>query len=114
MGKVHRGEKRARGRLARLSASRNKKKEQRNLHFLSLIRTSETSSLRYSRSEILKYIWYFSHLFVPLQAESSAPVCRWWQHERKVRAAQDTPLAKVQAVGDGWIWEKRMTASSKR
>jgi len=31
-------------------------------------------------------------------------------HERKVRAAQDTPLVKVQAVGDGWIWEKRMTA----
>jgi len=30
--------------------------------------------------------------------------------ERKVRAAQDTPLAKVQAIGDSRIWEKRMTA----
>ena len=33
-------------------------------------------------------------------------------HERKVRAAQDTPLVKVQAVGDGWIWQKKITALS--
>ena len=31
-------------------------------------------------------------------------------HERKVRAAQDAPLAKIQAVGDGWIRQKRRTA----
>jgi len=31
-------------------------------------------------------------------------------HERKVRAAQDTPLVKVPAVGDSWIWEKKITA----
>ena len=48
---------------------------------------------------------------VPLQAESSATVCRWHvQCERKVRAAQDTPLVKVPAVGDSRIREKRMTA----
>jgi len=29
---------------------------------------------------------------------------------RKVRAAQDAPLLKVEAVGDSWIWKKRMTA----
>ena len=34
------------------------------------------------------------------------------RHERKVRAAQDTPLVKVPAVGDSWIREKRMTAPS--
>ena len=50
--------------------------------------------------------------FVPLQAESSASVCRWCalEHERKVRAAQDAPLVKVPAVGDSWIWEKKITA----
>ena len=32
------------------------------------------------------------------------------RHERKVRAAQDTPLVKMQAVGDSWIWQKRTTA----
>ena len=54
----------------------------------------------------------FPFFFVPLHPESSVPVCRWCPggHERKVRAAQDTPLVKVPAVGDGWIWEKRMTA----
>jgi len=48
-----------------------------------------------------------------LHAESRAAVCRWCPlgHERKVRAAQDTPLVKVPAVGNSWIWEKRMTAS---
>ena len=30
--------------------------------------------------------------------------------ERKVRAAQDTPLLKVEAVGDGWSGEKKTTA----
>jgi len=30
--------------------------------------------------------------------------------ERKVRAAQDAPLLKVEAVGDGWSGEKRTTA----
>jgi len=30
---------------------------------------------------------------------------------RKVRAAQGAPLLKVEAVGDSWIREKRMTAS---
>jgi len=33
--------------------------------------------------------------------------------ERKVRAAQGTPLLKVEAVGDSWIWKKRMTAPAK-
>jgi len=32
--------------------------------------------------------------------------------ERKVRAAQDTPLVKMPAVGDGWIREKKTTAPS--
>jgi len=31
--------------------------------------------------------------------------------ERKVRAAQDAPLPKVEAVGDSWIWQKRITAA---
>jgi hypothetical protein len=30
--------------------------------------------------------------------------------ERKVRAAQDAPLLKIEAVGDSWIWKKRTTA----
>ena len=30
--------------------------------------------------------------------------------ERKVRAAQGTPLLKVEAVGDGWLGEKKITA----
>ena len=30
--------------------------------------------------------------------------------ERKVRAAQGTPLLKVEAVGDSWSGKKRMTA----
>ena len=30
---------------------------------------------------------------------------------RKVRAAQDAPLVKMPAVGNGWIREKRMTAA---
>ena len=49
---------------------------------------------------------------VNLHLESSAPVCRWsprapslvgWLYGgdgRKVRAAKDTPLPKVEAVGD--------------
>ena len=31
-------------------------------------------------------------------------------YERKVRAAEGTPLLKVEAVGDGWIWKKKTTA----
>ena len=31
--------------------------------------------------------------------------------ERKVRAAQGAPLPKIEAVGDSWLGEKRMTAS---
>ena len=31
--------------------------------------------------------------------------------ERKVRAAQGTPLLKVEAVGDGWSGEKKTTAN---
>ena len=49
--------------------------------------------------------------------ESTVTVCRWCLkpsrekgHERKVRAAQDTPLLKMEAVGDGWIWKKKTTA----
>ena len=30
--------------------------------------------------------------------------------ERKVRAAQDAPLLKVEAIGDSRIWQKRTTA----
>ena len=48
---------------------------------------------------------------VILHAESSATVCRWCLvHERKVRAAQDAPLVKMPAVGDGRCREKRTTA----
>ena len=32
--------------------------------------------------------------------------------ERKVRAAQGTPLLKVEAVGDSWSGKKRTTAVS--
>jgi hypothetical protein len=32
------------------------------------------------------------------------------EHERKVRAAQDTPLVKVPAIGDSRIWKKKTTA----
>ena len=32
--------------------------------------TFETMSRSYSRSKILKYIWYFAHLFVTLHVES--------------------------------------------
>jgi hypothetical protein len=45
-----------------------------------------------------------------LPTESSAPVCRWWRHERKVRAAQDAPLPKIEAVGDSGIRQKKTTA----
>jgi len=34
--------------------------------------------------------------------------------ERKVRAAQGAPLLKVEAAGDSWSGEKRMTASLAR
>ena len=61
--------------------------------------------------DIDKFIWHFTHLFVPLQLESSATVCRWHDEcERKVRAAQDAPLVKVPAVGDSRIREKKTTA----
>jgi len=55
---------------------------------------------------------FIEYLFVPSQPESSVPVCRWCsaEHERKVRAAQDTPLVKVPAVGDSWSREKKITA----
>ena len=54
---------------------------------------------------------FFRNYLVILHAESSATVCRWClRHERKVRAAQDTPLVKVPAIGDSRIWEKRKTA----
>ena len=57
------------------------------------------------------FTFHFSLFLVPLHAESSATVCRWClRHERKVRAAQDTPLVKVPAIGDSRSWEKRMTA----
>ena len=36
------------------------------LVFRSLIRTFNLSDFRYSRSEKLKYIWFFARLFVPL------------------------------------------------
>ena len=52
------------------------------------------------------------YIFVPLHfgkhCHGLSLVSLW--HERKVRAAQDAPLVKVQAVGDGWIWQKRTTA----
>ena len=49
---------------------------------------------------------------VILQTESSATVCRWCLvHERKVRAAQDTPLVKMPAVSDSRCREKKRTAS---
>ena len=49
---------------------------------------------------------------LPLHAESSVTVCRWysWECKRKVRAAEDAPLVKVPAVGDGRIREKKTTA----
>ena len=34
--------------------------------FRSLIRTFNPADFRYSRSEKLKYIWFFARLFVPL------------------------------------------------
>ena len=45
-------------------------KLQTSLHFRSLNRTIETASRRYSRSEILKQVWYFPRLFVPLTCRS--------------------------------------------
>ena len=57
------------------------------------------------------FTFHFSLFLVPLYAESSATVCRWCLvHERKVRAAQDAPLVKMPAVGDGRCREKRTTA----
>ena len=37
-----------------------------NLVFRSLNRTFNPSDFRYSRSEKLKWIWFFAHLIVPL------------------------------------------------
>ena len=31
-------------------------------------------------------------------------------YKRKVRAVEDAPLLKVEAVGDDWIWKKKTTA----
>lgn len=33
--------------------------------------------------------------------------------KRKVRAAQDAPLPKVEAIGDSRIWQKKTTARRK-
>ena len=35
-------------------------------------------------------------------------------HERKVRAAQDTPLLKVDAIGDSRLGQKKRTAFCKK
>lgn len=51
---------------------------------------------------------------VILQRESSVSVCRWPASqrvgERKVRAAQGTPLPKVEAISDSRSRQKKTTA----
>lgn len=49
-----------------------------------------------------------------LQTECSVPalpLVRMRMHERKVRAAQDAPLLKMEAAGDGRIRQKKITAA---
>ena len=44
--------------------------------------------------------------------KSTVPACRWFPQgdERKVRAAQDAPLLKVEVIGDSKCRQKKTTA----
>ena len=53
----------------------------------------------------------FSYLCKPKALLWSAAGASERKGERKVRAAQGTPLLKVEAVGDGWSGEKKTTAN---
>ena len=60
-----------------------------------------------------QFILFFHSFAVPLHSETLLRLVAGTQilvYERKVRAAQDTPLPKIEAVGDSRIRQKRTTA----
>jgi len=96
------------------STRKSKRKTCFPFAFLSFFRNFATTWRSYfvSEEKNKRVCFVLLSTFRNFAAESSATVCRWWKHERKVRAAQDTPLPKIEAVGDSRICQKKTTASA--